>query len=256
MSDSPYIGNNLQFTLNDGEVTTPKIANGAVTQQKIAAGAVGNTELAIDSVDASKIAVGAVGSSEIDTGAVGTDELGTAVVTAAKMAVNSITEANMDAATAAKLNSSGNAVAGAHVYLTSAISKLGALSAISWAAERYDTNSCWAIGLPTRLIVPASGFAYARLVACLSWSTVGGGADATIGERRLLFYKNGVSLGIGGIIVQATTSFNYTLVTATTGIIPVAGSDYFEVRQIHGATGGDGNLGIGTESFFSIELLN
>lgn len=74
-----------QFTLNDGQVTTVKIADGAITSDKIAA----------DTVIAADIAAGAVGTSELADGSVTTVKIADSNVTTAKIADSNVTTAKI-----------------------------------------------------------------------------------------------------------------------------------------------------------------
>lgn len=84
-----YNGSNWQaadqFTLNDGQVTTVKIADGAITSDKIAA----------DTVIAADIAAGAVGTSELADGSVTTIKIADSNVTTAKIADSNVTTAKI-----------------------------------------------------------------------------------------------------------------------------------------------------------------
>lgn len=102
-------------TVEDGAVTTQKLADGAVTGAKIAQGAVSSGNLASKSVeDASiddgavigrTIASGAVTEEKLSTGAVATGKLADGAVTTAKLADTAVTSAKIDggAVTSAKI---------------------------------------------------------------------------------------------------------------------------------------------------------
>jgi Repeat of unknown function (DUF5907) len=69
------------FTLADGSVTTPKLAERAVTTAKLADGAVGTNQLTDGSVSNAKLGSGAVTTDKISPGTVSEDRLSSGVVT-------------------------------------------------------------------------------------------------------------------------------------------------------------------------------
>lgn len=77
--------------LQDGLVTTPKIANNAVTDIKINDGSVTETKLGTGAVTADKIGSSAVVEAKIGTGAVTADKIGSGAVTEAKLATDAVT---------------------------------------------------------------------------------------------------------------------------------------------------------------------
>jgi len=81
--------------INDGAITTAKIANDAVTAAKIATGAVGTSEIATGAVWSDEIATGAVGSDEIATDAVWSDEIAANAVGNSEMADSAIGSAEI-----------------------------------------------------------------------------------------------------------------------------------------------------------------
>jgi hypothetical protein len=86
-------------------VTTAKIQDGAVTTNKLAADAVTSAKIATDAVGTSEIAADAVTSSEIATDAVGTAEIAADAVTSSEIAADAVGTAEIanDAVTAAKI---------------------------------------------------------------------------------------------------------------------------------------------------------
>jgi hypothetical protein len=86
-------------------VTTAKIQDGAVTTNKLAADAVTSAKIATDAVGTSEIAADAVTSSEIATDAVGTAEIANDAVTAAKIAADAVgtSEIAADAVTSSEI---------------------------------------------------------------------------------------------------------------------------------------------------------
>ena len=93
------------FTIDNGVVSTAKIADDAITQAKIAATAVDSTEIAADAVVADKIADSAVTTAKIGDLAVSTAKLGNSAVTSAKIADGTIATGDIadDAVTFAKI---------------------------------------------------------------------------------------------------------------------------------------------------------
>ena len=76
--------------IEDGAVTTPKLAPAAVKGAKIAAGAVHAIAIAQDAVGSAEIAAGAVGASEIATGAVSSSELAGGSVDSSKIGTEAV----------------------------------------------------------------------------------------------------------------------------------------------------------------------
>ena len=83
------------FTIDNGVISTAKIADDAVTNAKIGAGAVGTTELDTGAITTAKLADDAVTTAKIGAGAVGTTELDTGAVTATQLAANAVTNAKI-----------------------------------------------------------------------------------------------------------------------------------------------------------------
>lgn len=86
----------LGGTVDDGSITTPKLADGAVATAKIASGAVNSAALAADAVTSAKIAADAVTSVKIAAGAVGTLELADLAVTQQKIAADAVTNSKIN----------------------------------------------------------------------------------------------------------------------------------------------------------------
>jgi hypothetical protein len=76
--------------VQDGAITSTKLAAGAVEEANIAAGAVGSPELANGAVNAAALASGAVTSGKIAAGAVGFAAAGAGVATAEDSSSNPI----------------------------------------------------------------------------------------------------------------------------------------------------------------------
>ncbi len=100
--------------IEDGAITTAKLADGAVTAAKIASEAVGSQQVADNSLTAGDLAPNAVGTSEIADGAVtaakleaGAVTIPNGAITTAKLANDAVTTAKIadGAVTAAKLES-------------------------------------------------------------------------------------------------------------------------------------------------------
>lgn len=70
-------------TVNDGDITTPKLKNLAVAREKIALGAVGSQQIAAGGVETGNVADGAIVAAKLGPHAVGPDKTGVGVVTAA-----------------------------------------------------------------------------------------------------------------------------------------------------------------------------
>jgi len=94
-----------QITIQDGGVTTNKLADDAVTRPKIADAAVTEAEIADDAVTTAKLAAGAVGTTEIADDAITNPKLADNAVSAAEIAGSAVTTSKLDdlAVTTAKL---------------------------------------------------------------------------------------------------------------------------------------------------------
>lgn len=78
-------------TLNDGAVTTPKVADEAITNPKLAPGAVHSENIAAGEVKADNLAAGAVGTAALDDGSVTDTKAGPGVMTTHDDEGNAIT---------------------------------------------------------------------------------------------------------------------------------------------------------------------
>lgn len=99
-------GTTPAISLDDGGISTAKVADLAITNDKIAADAITNAKLADDAVDTANIVTSAVGTNEVavnaitssrlNTDAVETDKITDSAVTGAKIADTTITPAKLD----------------------------------------------------------------------------------------------------------------------------------------------------------------
>jgi len=101
-----------QFTLNDGQVTTVKIANGAITSDKIAADTVIAADIAAGAVDTSELADGSVTTIKIADSNVTTAKIADSAITSAKIADGAITNDDVNASAAIAHSKLANATAG------------------------------------------------------------------------------------------------------------------------------------------------
>jgi len=121
-------------------------------------------------------------------------------------------------------------------------------TSIPWDAAEYDDNSMWSAGNPTRLTVPASGFARARLQAGILW-----GGHAT-GYRNIDIRKNGsLAAGAPNSTVFPSSADTMAQLIASP-ILAVSPGDYFEVRVLQNS-GGSLNVGASSPSWFAMELI-
>lgn len=91
---APEVIAEVQFvapsTVNNGSITTNKLANGAVAEAKLADGAVSSGKLADGAVAAAKLADDAVTGTKLADGSVTPEKTGTGVVTAADHTGNDV----------------------------------------------------------------------------------------------------------------------------------------------------------------------
>lgn len=80
----------IETSIDDGAVTTPKIADGNVTEAKIADASITTSKLGSTSVTAAKLAANAVTSTKILNGAVSSEKLADSSVTEAKLVDSSV----------------------------------------------------------------------------------------------------------------------------------------------------------------------
>lgn len=122
-------------------------------------------------------------------------------------------------------------------------------AAVSWETEEYDTDSIHDNATNnSRLTVP-TGVTRVILRANIKWA-----ANAT-GRRNTVILKNGLSFaGAPAVEQQAPTgpaSVGQNLVSAP---VLVTATDFFEVSVVQ-TSGGNLNINLGTESWFSMEVI-
>lgn len=117
-----------------GAVDTTALGNGAVTSAKLAAGAVDTTALANGAVTSAKFAAGAVDTSALKTGAVTNVIIADGAVTSAKLAVGAVDSSALRALAVNTSAIANNAV-------TSAKLAVGAVDSTSLAANAVTTTA-------------------------------------------------------------------------------------------------------------------
>ncbi|MFC5405026.1 hypothetical protein [Cohnella soli] len=83
------------ISINDGAISSGKLADGAVTTGKLADGAVTTNKIGSGQVTADKVADGSIGTAELASGAVTADKIGAGQVTADKVADGAIGTAEL-----------------------------------------------------------------------------------------------------------------------------------------------------------------
>jgi hypothetical protein len=126
------------------------------------------------------------------------------------------------------------------------------LTALTWEAENYDTNSYHSTVTNTsRLTVPTTG--YYLIMAFFGWEYQNAGTN-----RILYLYKNG-STQLQIIESPTTGSALNAYVPVYQGftvIFAATAGDYFELKGYQGSGGGLGNVSNGSDiSYFSMQYL-
>lgn len=106
-------------------------------------------------------------------------------------------------------STAGNTLSRTAVYRATDqnVSGSATFTAISWSNEDEDTDGVWAIGTPTKFVIPAGlNGRRAKIVAQVEWTA------STAGDYRQLTLYLG---GIGGTLVGHTRIFE----TATLGVV-------------------------------------
>jgi hypothetical protein len=134
---------------------------------------------------------------------------------------------------------------GARVFGTSTQTLTTGVDAfVTWSTEDYDTAGFWAVGQPTRLTIPVTGYysVFAKVYYVF---------NAT-GSRWATIFKNNTTIRGEQSQMAITTASYQTLVSTAIEDLLVAG-DYLELR-VHQNSGGNLNIERGA-SFFGISLL-
>lgn len=178
--------------IQDGVITTDKIAANAVTAAKIAALTITAAEIAANTITASQIAANTITASEIaagtitateiatDTitagqiaaGAIGTDELSANAVTAAKIAANTITAAEIAALTITAAEIAASTITGAKIAANTI--EAGNIAAGTITATEIATNTITAGQIAAGAIntdeLAANAVTAAKLAASITYT--------------------------------------------------------------------------------------
>lgn len=119
---------------------------------------------------------------------------------------------------------------------------------MTWASATYDTGAFWSAGSPTRLTVPAAG--YAQVFGGGRWASV---TSATArGIKPLL---NGAEFaGGGGMIVAGPISASGSRLAFASALVPVVAGDYFEMNAAH-ARGSNLSMQAHSLTYFGIRYV-
>jgi hypothetical protein len=143
-----------------------------------------------------------------------------------------------------KAGINGSPFKGALAYLTGDKTLSGPDLNVPWDAVDYDTDTCWLIANPTRLVVPA-GATFVRLAGTFKVQS----AVATT-DGGITFRKNGTTFrGYSGHLTKIALE-NWFLTVVSPVVAAVAG-DYFEMV----ISMDSGTVKSGIESSFSLEVV-
>lgn len=169
--------------IEDGAITTAKVAAGAITANEIAADTITAAQIAAGAISASEIAAGAVSTAKLAAGAVTANEIAAGAVSTAKLAAGAVTtnELGANAVTAAKIAAdtitAGQIAAGA----------IGAseIAASAVSADKIATGSLHVglFGSDARGLIPNGGFE--QEAATGSYGETVTGWSAGTSERKL-----------------------------------------------------------------------
>lgn len=134
---------------------------------------------------------------------------------------------------------------GANVQLSSGtVVANTSVNTLSWGSARYDTDSFWSGGSPTRLTVP-SGVDRVRVNA--GFRSTGG---AAVGISCFIVKNGSVFMAM----FSANSGFANGGGYCSTGVIDVDAGDYFELQYVQG-TATSRTVEATDRTFFSIEAV-
>lgn len=126
-----------------------------------------------------------------------------------------------------------------------------AAQTVNWTTESYDVGAWWALGTPSRLVVPAD--VSVVQLACNFALTSSALPDAS-GRIDAQIIQNGASVSPIALAFTTATVEQAAAKTSRgymTPPLPVSEGDYFELQLAYNNTNGDGTL-IATDTWFAI----
>lgn len=119
---------------------------------------------------------------------------------------------------------------------------------LTWNSATHDTDSFYAGANPSRLTVPADG--YAMVYGGVRWATV---SSAT--GRMARFKKNGATFaGGGGQALAAPGSTSGSRLVLVSALVAVSSGDYFEMEVAH-ERGSNLNVNADNATYFGIRYV-
>ena len=131
--------------IQDGAISTNKIAANAVTAAQIAAGTITAAQIAAGTITATQLAANTITAAQIAAGTITAAQIAAGTITATQIATNTITASNIAANTITAANIAANTITAAQIAA-------GAITATQLAAQAVTASKVY-IGDTTNLII-------------------------------------------------------------------------------------------------------